>query len=106
MQLDGSQYIEYDYYPSWIYLERTESRADAQSRQGEGCELHIDGLTKTQILNECGDMYKASSAVSCWPTIKITRSEGNVSIHSRPNEVKEEKNKRKDESDGNGRGDR
>jgi hypothetical protein len=88
-------------------LEHTESRADAQSRQGEGCELHIDGLTKIQILNECGDMYmNASSAVSCWPTIKITRSEGNVSIHLRPNKVKEEKNERKDDSDGNGREDR
>lgn len=74
----------------------SESSADAQSRQGERCELHIGGLTKIQIqiLNECGDMYKASSAVSCWPTIKITRSAGNVSVHLRPNEVKKEKNKR------------
>jgi hypothetical protein len=52
----------------------TKGAADAQGREGESCELHVGGDEKDPDLsktNECGIEVKASSAVSCWPTIKV-----------------------------------
>ena len=52
----------------------TKSAADAQGRECESCELHIGGDEKDPDLskmNECLYEVKASSAVSCWPTIKV-----------------------------------
>ena len=52
----------------------TKGAANAQGREGESCELHFGGDEKDPDLskaNECGIEVKASSAVSCWPTIKV-----------------------------------
>ena len=55
-------------------MRRTKGATDAQGRECESCELHIGGDEKDPELSKTNEyLYevKASSAVSCLPTIKV-----------------------------------